>query len=145
MGVFAFLFAAIAGMLNSIQSGSNTTLGKTVAPGWSVATIGCATMLTGVVYALATRAPLPRSGMHLVPWWGWIGGCLGAVFVLATLMAAKQLGAGTFVATSVTMGVITSLAMDHWGLLGFQQHSASLPRLGGAVLMFAGLGLIAKF
>lgn len=144
-GVLPFLFAALAGVLNTMQSGTNSTLGKTVAPGWAVAFVGCATMLTGVAVALATRAPFPRAGLHHVPWWAYVGGCLGAVFVLSTLLVAKQLGAGAFLATTVTAGIVTSLTMDHFALLGFQQHSASMPRLAGAALMVAGLALIAKF
>ncbi|WP_217430941.1 DMT family transporter [Sphingomonas bacterium] len=143
-GIAGYLFAALAGMLNTMQSGTNSTLGKSVPPGWSVAIVGCATMLTGLVFAAVTRSPFPRAGA-LVPWWGWVGGCLGAVFVLSTLLVAKQLGAGAFLATTVTAGVITSLAMDHWGLLGFQQHTASLPRLAGGALMIGGLALIARF
>jgi transporter family-2 protein len=145
MGALAFLFAAIAGILNTVQSGSNATLGKTVAPGWAVAVIGAATMLTGVAYALATRAPLPRSGMHLVPWWGWVGGMLGAVYVLATLLVSRQMGAGVFIGLTVTAAIVTSLAMDHWGLLGFQVHPANAWRLAGGALMIAGLALVAKF
>lgn len=144
-GILGLLFAALAGMLNAVQSGANSTLSKSVAPGWSVAIVGCATMLTGIAFALVSRAPLPRGGVHAVPWWGWIGGCLGAVFVLSTLLVAKQVGAAVFLATSVTAATVASLAMDHWALLGFQQHTASLPRLAGGVLMIAGLALIARF
>ena len=102
-------------------------------------------MLTGLAYAAISRAPFPRSGAHLVPWWGWIGGCMGAVYVLSTLLVAKQMGAATFLATVVTAGVLTSLAMDHFAWLGFQEHPASAGRLIGGALMIAGLALIAKF
>ena len=145
MGALAFLFAAVAGMLNTMQSGSNATLGKSVAPGWAVATVGAATMLTGIAYALATRAPLPRAGAHLVPWWGWIGGTLGAVYVLATLSISRQLGAGVYIGLTVTAAIVTSITMDHWGLMGFETHPASVWRLAGGVLMIAGLALVAKF
>ena len=144
-GVLGLLLAALAGALNTTQSGMNSAMGKSVAPGWAVAFIGGATMLSGLLAAAVTRAPFPRSGVHLVPWWGWIGGCMGAVFVLATLLVAKPLGAATFLAVTVTAGVMTSLTMDHFALLGFQQHAASVPRLIGGALMIAGLALIAKF
>lgn len=144
-GILGFLFAALAGLLNTMQSGMNSTMGKSVAPGWAVAFVGGATMLTGLAYAAVTRAPFPRSGVTIVPWWGWVGGCMGAVFVLSTLLVAKQLGAATFLAITVTAGVLTSLTMDHFALLGFKEHPASLPRLAGGALMIAGLGLIARF
>ena len=144
-GILGLLLAVLAGALNATQSGMNSAMGKSVPPGWAVAFIGGATTLSGLLAAAVTRAPFPRAGVALVPWWGWIGGCMGAVFVLSTLLVAKQLGAATFLAVSVTAAVLTTLAMDHFAWLGFREHPASIPRLIGGALMIAGLGLVAKF
>ena len=46
---------------------------------------------------------------------------------------------------TVTAAVITSLIMDHFGLLGFEVKPAGMGRIAGGALMVAGLGLIAKF
>jgi transporter family-2 protein len=35
--------------------------------------------------------------------------------------------------------------MDHFGLFGFDEHRAGVPRMLGAALMLGGLGLIARF
>ena len=141
------LFAALAGVLNTIQSGTNTQLAKALGqPGWSVAIVGCVTMLTGVAYAVATHNRLPTAdAIAHVSWWGWVGGMLGAVFVLSALLVAKEVGAAVFLATTVTAGVVTSLAMDHFGMLGFDVHPAGAGRLAGGALMVAGLVLIAHF
>jgi bacterial/archaeal transporter family-2 protein len=45
----------------------------------------------------------------------------------------------------VTAAVVVSLALDHFGLVGFEEHRASPWRLLGAALMIAGVGLVAPF
>ena len=46
---------------------------------------------------------------------------------------------------TVTVAIVTSLVMDHFGLLGFEIHKAGLARIAGGILMVAGIGLIAAF
>jgi len=55
------------------------------------------------------------------------------------------LGAAVYIGITVTASAIASVRLDHFGLLGFQQHSASIGRLIGAALMIAGVSLIAKY
>ena len=38
-----------------------------------------------------------------------------------------------------------SVLLDHFGWIGFEQHSASIPRLAGCALMIVGVFLISKF
>ena len=45
----------------------------------------------------------------------------------------------------VTGQIIFSVVLDNFGWLGFQQHSASIGRIAGALIMIAGLFLVAKF
>ena len=77
-----------------------------------------------------------------VPWWAWLGGLLGTVAVLAQLTVSRQIGAAPFLAIVVTAGVATSIGLDHFGLVGFERHPASLWRIFGAVLMVAGVTLV---
>jgi len=65
--------------------------------------------------------------------------------VLAMVNVSQKAGAGTFMGISVTASILTSIAMDNYGWLGFQQHTASVPRLIGAGLMIGGLVLIGKY
>ena len=141
------LFAGFAGALNAVQNGANTRLNKAFdAPGWTVALIGAVTMLSGVAYALGSRARVPSAAMATDgPWWMWIGGVFGALFVLSSLLVASKVGAGTFVGVTVTAGIVTSLLLDHFGLVGFPVHPAGWGRIAGGALMVAGLALIARF
>ncbi len=143
MGLISFL----GGVLNTVQAGSNSTLAKTLQQPILAA------LIVTAVNGLAYLALAPFIGLHLpkaeafaaVSWWAWIGGALGGTYVLTSIFFAEKLGSGIFIGLTVTAGVITSVVMDHYGLVGFKQHTASWPRLIGAGLMIAGLGLVAAF
>ncbi len=137
----------IGGVLNTVQSGSNATLAKTLQQPILAALI--VTIVNGVLYLAVAPfigLSLPKSGAFAsVPWWAWFGGLFGGVYVLASIFFAEKLGAGIFIGLTVTAGVVTSVIMDHYGLVGFKQHTASWPRIAGAALMIGGLALVSIF
>jgi transporter family-2 protein len=138
-------FALIAGVLNTIQTGANTQLNKALgAPALALAVIGAFTMASGLAAALVTGARWQDAGWSQVPWWGWIGGVLGASYILANLLVADKVGAAVFMGITVTAAVVTSLVMDHFGLLGFEVKPAGAGRLFGGALMIGGLLFIAR-
>jgi transporter family-2 protein len=59
------------------------------------------------------------------PWWAWIGGALGAYYVVINITFAYRLGAGTAVAVFVCSQLCTSIVLDLTGLVGFQKRAFS--------------------
>lgn len=147
MKIGLILFVAIAGILNTIQSGSNTTLTTTLdRPLWAIVCVFAVGFATALVFAVVAGGRLPSStDVWLVPWWAWIGGVFGAIYILSMVMAADRLGAAVFMGLTVTMAVLTSLLMDHYGLMGFDVRQAGVGRVVGGLLMIGGLVLIARF
>ena len=153
--IFAYLFIVVAAVLNTAQSGSSATLHKQmhhpILPGIVTYITGMSALLIVLlVYSWFSKTPLPSWGQWRGlavsgPWWMWMGGVLGAVYVLAMVNVSEKAGAGVFMGISVTASILTSLALDNYALLGFKQHTASIPRLVGAGLMIVGLVLIGKF
>ena len=141
------LFVVVTGVLNTIQSGSNATLNKTLdKPVWAIVVVFAVALATSLVMALFSGQRLPSADdLALVPWWAWLGGVLGATYILSMMLAADKLGAAVFMGVTVTMAVVTSLVMDHFGLMGFEVHKAGVARIAGGRLMVAGLALIARF
>jgi bacterial/archaeal transporter family-2 protein len=45
----------------------------------------------------------------------------------------------------LTGQVVASIAIDHFGLLGVPVQSASLPRIGGALLIVMGVVIVQRF
>lgn len=147
----AYLIIVAAGLLVAMQAGSNATLQKSLQHPVlaSIVSFGsglAALLLALAIYTAITRAPMPRGQQWAaVPWWGWIGGTLGAVYVLSGVLTAEKVGSGIFVGLSVTASILASLAIDHFGLLGFHRHAAGPGRILGGALMVAGMLLIGKF
>ena len=146
-----YIVIAMSGFLIAIQAGCNATLEKSLQnPVLSAFLSFCAgtaaLLLAFGIHAAITRTPMPRAAQwSSVPWWGWVGGALGAIYILCMVLTAEKVGSGIFVGLTVTATIVASLAMDHYGLLGFKQHTAGPGRILGGALMIAGMLLIGKF
>ncbi len=147
MKALVFGYAALAGLLNAVQAGCNAALGKAIGPFVAgLVVLGTSAVLFIGIGGVSGRLVLPTGAQIAgTPWWAWFGGVFGAMFVMAQLFTAEQLGSAVFMAVTVTAAVTMSLALDHFGLVGFKEHAINAGRIGGALLMFAGLGLIAWF
>lgn len=138
----------VAGIANAIQPGQNATLAKALpyplVAGLVVAIGTAACVLT---VGLATgRLALPSYAQAAgVPWWAWFGGVLGGGVVMTQLFVAQKIGAAPFVGLLVTATIVTSILLDHFGLIGFEQHPAGAGRILGGAFMVAGVVLIAVF
>ena len=80
-----------------------------------------------------------------MPLWAWFGGVVGALLILSQLFVAQQIGAAPYLGLLITAGVITSILLDHFGWIGFEQHPLTLWRALGGVLMVGGIALVALF
>lgn len=139
------LVAVLAGITSALQSGSNQMLQKSLsAPLWTVAIVSAMTLALSLLLPLVAGEKVPQGqAMVQAPWWAWLGGLFGIVFVLATVYASPKLGAGVFVGLVVTASTVASLALDHFGWMGFAVHPAGIGRLAGGLLMIVGVFLIA--
>jgi len=148
MIVWLCLLAALAGVLNPVQAGANGELGRVLGNPFGVVLVSLSISLAFTLVAgLFTRGGDTSGFSHLTqaPWWAWVGGFCGAVFLASQLLAAPRLGAAVYIGITVTASAIASVLLDHFGLLGFSQHLASIGRMIGAALMIAGVSLIAKY
>lgn len=148
--VWAYLYAAFAGALANVLVGTNLRLFQ----GLQSPTLTAAVILligTGfsavalVAWSAIAGLSLPsRADLAALPWWAWAGSGLQGVTVLAVFLTAGLSGAAMFSAPTVTGGAIFSLLLDHYGLVGFEQHSLNWSRVAGAVLLIGGTVLMAR-
>ena len=147
MQALAYVAVFLTGVLNAIHSGTNATLQHTLErPFWSavlVCTVSGAIMLAG---AAVTREALPSGGsIAATPWWAWAGTAAAAIPVISSLLFARGLGGAAFNGIVVTSTMLASIALDHFGLLGFATHPVNLWRLVGGAFMLGGLALVCLF
>ena len=141
-----FLVVFVAGGLIAMQAGVNAQLARALGSPVLAAAVSfvVGTLALGV-WALGMYKQWPdRATAAGAPWWAWIGGLLGAVFVVVVAAFASRLGAGTLISTAIAGQMVFALALDHYGLVGFTARPAGLWRLVGAALLIAGTILVRK-
>ena len=77
-----------------------------------------------------------------VPWYGYLGGLLGACFVLTGIFVVPKVGATVYIAALLTGQMIMSLAVDHYGVLDAPTLAISWQRISGVLLIGLGLALV---
>jgi transporter family-2 protein len=140
------LLALAAGALLPVQAGINAQLRSVLGSPLAAALVSFLVGTAGLtLVALVLRVPVPlRAAWAASTWWEWIGGLVGAVYVLTTIILAPKLGAATLIAAVVAGQMIASLVLDQYGLVGFAPHPVSAVRLLGAGLVIAGVVLVQR-
>lgn len=143
--MYVFL-ALAAGATMPVQAGINLrlkhALGDPVFAALVSFSVGTAAL---AVYSLAMR-PMPTAAMAAsAPWWAWLGGLCGAFFVSVSIVLAANLGAATSMAWLLTGQFLAAVLLDHYGLIAFQVHEVSVPRLIGVALLVIGAVLVNKY
>jgi bacterial/archaeal transporter family-2 protein len=146
-GLFAPL-AALLGVVLTTQVATNTQLGKALGNPYIPAAVNMIIGLvatTALTWSLTSEWP-SREMVRAAPWYAWFaGGLMGVIYLTGTILIAPRLGAGALVGLIVAGQLMFSVLLDHFGWIGFEQHSANIPRLAGCSLMIAGVFLISKF
>ncbi|PIE69526.1 MAG: hypothetical protein CSA21_02050 [Deltaproteobacteria bacterium] len=147
MNVLDILITLIAGCLMPVQPGINVLLSQVTSGPYMASLISFAVgTLALLVLCLALRLPFPT--LHTlteVPWWYWTGGLLGAVFVTVTIIVAPRLGAVNMLTYLIVGQMLASLLLDHYGVLGFPQHTLNPWRVLGVLCLIIGVILIKRF
>lgn len=147
MSSVLILIGLVIGVFLPLQAGVNVRLGQVAGHPAIAALISFSigTIVLGFV-SLGLRPPWPDllSRLGEAPWWAWMGGVLGANYVLAAIILAPRLGAATLIALTVTGQMVSSIVIDHYGILGYPVHPISIGRIAGAALLVVGMLLIQR-
>lgn len=140
------LIALLAGAGMALQVGFNSTLKERVGHPFHAALISFAsgTVLLGVLSWSARGHWAPVSRAAAGPWWMWLGGCTGVVYVASSAALANRVGGAAWLGMIIAGQLIASLVLDHYGLLGFSAHPINPLRIAGAGLLLLGAYLLLK-
>ena len=98
------------------------------------------------VCVIASGTPMTSfASIKEAPPIAWAGGFLGAFFVTAAVLLVPRIGVAMTFTTLIAGQMIVTLIIDHFGLLGVTVREISIARIGGILLIFAGVVLIRKF
>jgi transporter family-2 protein len=140
------LLMVMAGMTVAAQTAINAEL-RVVASSalWAMNISFAVTMLIGVaaivVVAAMGRLSPPAPALWRAPWWIWLGGVPGAIYVLLAVVLTQRLGTGLLTAAGILGQLSTALLIDHYGWFGMPVSRLSVPRIVGGVLLMVGVVL----
>lgn len=144
MNAAYYLLAIAAGLGITLQTTLNGQLAKGVG-GDSVAAalfsftagaicLGVFSLMRGGI--VASLAAIPAQ-----PWWSLLGGLLGAGALLSYVVLAPKIGLSALLGLAIAGQIISSLVIDHFGLMGASERPLSLVKLAGSMVMLAGLAI----
>lgn len=145
MNWLLIVFVALAGAMLPLQALVNGRLGQATGSGVFASTVS---FVIGTVALLlvtvAMRPALPSLAQAMsFPAWIWLGGLLGAAFVVIATIAAPRLGAAALISVVVLGQMISSIALDHYGVLHAAQP-VNLSRVAGCLLVVVGALLVVQ-
>ncbi len=147
MHLTAMLLTALVGASLAVQIGLNSTLRHHVgsAMGASLINFAVGTVALLTVLLLMGRGTMPMLAQAgSAPWWAWCGGFLGAAFVASSTILGPMIGGAAFLGLLVAGQMIAAMAIDHYGVLSFPERPVDAWRIAGAVLVVAGVFLLAR-
>ena len=138
--IWAILVVVFGGMLLSTQGPINATLGRLINDPITAATISFGVGFIVLLTITLVRGAIPTGeAAASVPWWGWVGGLIGAYYVFVILWAVPKLGVLTVAAATVLGQLTAALVLDAIGAFGVPVQPISLARVAGVAMVLGGL------
>lgn len=140
------LLGIMTGACSAIQIAVNGQLGIVLHSSLHAAFISFIVGVTSLFIIVCIQHPrlqlkLPE-GQTKNPWWMWIGGFLGALYVIGNAFISPKIGTGTTVVFGL-LGLMTAgLIFDQTGLLQSPKHPVCLKQIIALASMFAGVCII---
>jgi transporter family-2 protein len=141
LGLAAGAVLPVQGAVNSLLRAELQAPLAAATTSFVVATLTMAVVL--VLGAFAGKAsPYSSSNLRSMPWWGWLGGFAGVIYVTTVFMALPVIGAAAVVGFTVAGQQIASLLVDQYGLLRLPRRPTSRLRLAGVAMLMLGVTAI---
>jgi transporter family-2 protein len=80
-----------------------------------------------------------------LPWYAWVGGLYGAIFVVAAAWGVPRLGVATTIILMVAGQLLLSVVLDHFGAMGMPKQPISWGRVAGVLMVVAGVLMVRRF
>jgi len=132
------LAAVCAGIAVACQGAVNAGLSLRVGLGAALV-VNTSVVLLGALLFLFSGGTPPTFFPAGTPWFLYMGGLGGFIFILVNTFVFPRIGAGPAVALAVLGQGIAALAIDHFGLFGVPRHHVSVSQVGGFVLIVVGV------
>lgn len=97
------------------------------------------TLLLAILVIVQAEQRPTFSGLAAIPWYLWLGGCLGVYAISMSIYTAPKLGFLTLSGLIIFGQIAMSMIVDQFGLLGTDKTPVNWQRLLGGVVIFIGV------
>jgi|SRR5690606_34492574 len=144
--LLAIVAVVLAGGATALQAPTNARLASAVGSPVNAAFVSFAVGTAALaLVAAALQARPDVAAVKGLPWWTWIGGLYGAVFVAAAAWGVPRLGVALTITLMVAGQLLISVALDHFGAMGVPRQPISWGRAAGVALVIAGVVMVRRF
>jgi transporter family-2 protein len=147
MIVVFVLLAMVIGASVVVQASINGELRFLVGDPYRTALISTtvSTLFLIVLSTVVVGRPVPDGSVFTdAPWWMWVGGVLGAIYVAAAAVLISKLGSAVMFTLIILGQLVTAVVMDHFGMIGLDRHPVTAPRIIGISLVLIGVVLVRR-
>jgi len=140
------LAVVLGGAATALQAPTNAKMMGAVGSPVNAAFVSFAvgTAALGIL-ALVLQVRPDLAASRALPWYAWVGGLYGAIFVVAAAWGVPRLGVATTIILMVAGQLLLSVVLDHFGAMGMPKQPISLGRVAGVGLVIAGVLMVRKF
>ena len=144
--LFSMIAVVLAVGATALQAPTNAKLMTAVGSPGNAAFVSFAvgTAALGIL-AMAMQARPDIAAARALPWYIWIGGLYGAIFVVAAAWGVPRLGVALTITLMVAGQLLVGLLLDHFGAFGDPRSPISLGRAAGVALVIAGVLMVRRF
>ncbi|MDK8879842.1 DMT family transporter [Corynebacterium sp. MSK008] len=139
------LMAMLVGAIVPVQTAINTRLRQSVGSPIAATFVSfiVAVVVASVIAWGASGALVPDLATATAqPWWAWLGGFMGVMFIAGNIVLFPKLGPVQTVILPILGQVIMGLLIDRFGLFQSPQVAVGPLRLLGALIVVGGIAMV---
>jgi transporter family-2 protein len=144
--LLAMIAVVLGGAATALQAPTNakmmTAVGSPVNAAFVSFAVGTAAL--GILAVIMQTKPDMAAARGL-PWYAWVGGLYGAIFVVAAAWGVPRLGVATTIILMVAGQLLLSVVLDHIGAMGMPKQPISWGRVAGVVMVLGGVLMVRRF
>ena len=139
------LLVLAAGGMIALQAPTNAMLARAGGSPVLAALISFAVGTIALFVAWLASGQRPgEAAFARLPWYAWLGGLYGAMYVAVAAYAAPRIGLASLITIGIAGQIVSAMLLDHFGALGLPRDPFSLVRLAGAALVVIGVILVRR-
>jgi|TARA_R110002124_G_scaffold26380_17_gene95016 bacterial/archaeal transporter family-2 protein len=143
--LLAMIAVVFGGAATALQAPTNakmmTAVGSPVNAAFVSFAVGTAAL--GILAVILQTRP-DMAASRALPWYAWVGGLYGAIFVVAAAWGVPKLGVATTITLMVAGQLLLSLVLDHFGVMDVPKQPMNLGRIAGVALVLVGVLLVRR-